>query len=373
MKLLTVTKTLLILGFLLSSKIVWGQRPSCTQVLADANTQYSEGRLTFIEEDEFNGCFRADGYSKEERVAARRLVTLVHIYEDRIPEAEDAMVQLLNDDPEHPIDETLDPYEFVYLYNKFRTKPIFRVGFRLGATRSTYNLIDEFGVDQTGVDDQIRGELTPEIGLQGGVYIDYNFWNRFEASLGLSFAQRNVKYDNGLYPGAISLTTVDTTGEVSAADDFYGPTSYTDNNSFLDLPLFIKYNIPLGQNFVVYPYGGVIGSFLISASRSGTRIGGTAVNPGSINLKDVGLRESLNYSYTAGIGFKIRNGVDYFVIEGGYGIGGNNFVDPDGRYQNNDLIFRLGQIDGNQGIDFVSFTVGYQKSFYNPKKLKEFR
>ena len=85
MKLLTVTNTFFILGCLLYSSMAWGQ--SCTQVLADANTQYSEGRLTFIEEQEFNDCFRADGYSKEERVAARRLVTLVHIYEDRIPEA----------------------------------------------------------------------------------------------------------------------------------------------------------------------------------------------------------------------------------------------------------------------------------------------
>ena len=365
MKLLNLTKFSAVLLCLCLSLGASAQQQSCTQILNDANTRYSEGSLAFIEEQPFNDCFsRADGYSEEEKIAARKLVTKVHIYEDRIPEAEESMVQLLHDDPEHPIDEALDPYEFVYLYSKFRTKPIFRVGVRLGVTYSSMSVIDEFGIEN--LNDDAEGSFSPEIGITAGAYIDYNFWKNFEASLGVSYAQRSVSYKNDLYE---TLNSQNNTREV------FSPTNYSDVYGFIDMPLVIKYNINLSPKFIIYPYGGAIGHMLISATRTGSR---TVVTPPSEDLTALGdnmisARENFNYSYTAGLGFKLRSNTDYFTLEFGATMGGNNFTDPDGRYQSNTLLFGLGQVDGNQSLNYLSVMFGYQRSIYNPKKLKQYR
>lgn len=344
----------------LSQGVVWGQ--SCTQILNTATANYAEGILGFVDDESFTNCLnQADGFADAEQIAARVLVAKVHIYEDRIPEAEEAMIQLLHDDPEHSIDEALDPYEFVYLYGKFRTKPIFRIGFGLVGTYSTMNVIDEFGVeDISGLEgiDTLGFSFNPEIGIGGGVYIDYNFWKDFEISLGINFAAKAVSYNNDLY----SQFSED------HLDDFWSTTSYKDTYTFIDVPLKVKYNFNISPKSIIFPYVGVVGNYLLSASRSGSR---EVVTPPSVDLKNA--RESLNYSYTLGVGFKYKVNTNYFALEVGAVKGGNNFVDPDGRYQNDDVLFRLGQVDGNLGLNHLNVMFSYQLSIYNPKKLKQYR
>ncbi len=344
---------------ILSNGTLWAQ--SCTQILQTATSDYAEGRLEFVDDNAFTDCFRAAGFAPAEKILARMLVAKVHIYKDRIPEAEEAIIQLLKDDKEHPIDEALDPHEFVYLYRKFRTKPIFRIGGGLAGTYSTMNVIDEFGVeDISGTEgvDTLGFSFTPEIGIGGGVYIDYNFWKNFEVSLGVNFIAKSVSYKNDLY-SQFSENHV---------DDFYSTTSYKDTYFFVDVPLKIKYNFNISPKFIIFPYGGIVGNYLLSASRSGRR---EVVTPSSVDLKNI--RETLNYSYTVGIGFKLRSNTNYFAFEVGAVKGGNNFVDPNGRYQNDDVLFRLGQVDDNQGLNHLNFMLSYQYSIYNPKKLKKYR
>jgi hypothetical protein len=58
--------------------------------------------------------------------------------------ADDNMVQLLKADPEHAYDIIADPAEFIFLYNKFRTKPIFRVGVTVSNSITSTNVIRSF-------------------------------------------------------------------------------------------------------------------------------------------------------------------------------------------------------------------------------------
>ncbi len=338
MKLLNLTKTFIItLCLLLSKETLLAQ--SCTQELNTAAAEYQDGQLQFVEKKAFKDCFRVGGYTDPEKIAARKLMVQVYIYEDRIPEAEDAMIKLLHDNPEHPIDEALDPYEFVHLYGKFRTKPIFRVGIRVGVTYSSMTVIDEFGMEDLG--DSLGSSFTPRTGLAFGTYIDYNFWKNFEVSLGVSFAQKSVLFNNDLF-------------SQTGANPFYSTTTYTDTYGFIDVPLVVKYNFTLSPKIVIYPYAGIVGNYLLSASRSGVR---EVVNPPSVNLKKFGIREKLNYSYTAGFGVKFRSSTNYITVDIGASKGGNNFVDPDGRYQSGDLVYRLGQVDGNMSLDHLTIVL----------------
>lgn len=359
MKIWTVIRILPLLLAVFFCVETKAQDVNCTEVLQRADTRYANGDLTGLESNkDFQECFRNDGYSDAERIRARKLVALVHIYEDEIPLAEDAMIQLLDDDPEHPYDETLDPHEFIYLYSKFRTKPIFRYGFKIGATYSLVNVIDEFGTEN--LLDNLGGGFTGQMGFGGVVYIDYNFWNNFEVSLGAGISTRSVKYENDLF----NQQTLDPN------DTLFSVTRYTDTYTFIDVPLVIKYNFNISPKIVIYPFIGVSGHYLLGAGRTGSR---EVATPGSVKLDDLGMREELNYSYTGGVGFKLRNKTNYITLELGANMGGNNFVDPNGRYQSNDLVFRLGQVDSNQSINYFTATLGYQISKYNPKKLKEYR
>ncbi|MEQ9425366.1 MAG: outer membrane beta-barrel protein [Cyclobacteriaceae bacterium] len=362
---------LILLGVFFSSSSIFGQ--SCAEALGQANTFYAEGnfddldRLVNTTSTDFYKCLNNEKgitFSDADMVSAKRLITLSHIYQDRKPDSEQAMIELLKEDPEHPLDSALDPGEFIYLYSQFRKDPIFRVGARVGVTYSTINLIDEFGVEN--LNDPLGSTFSARIGISAGLYIDYNVWDNLEISLGAGFSSRSVEYNNDLFPGGSNSGD-----QADQTDVVFSPTGYIDTYSFIDVPLVAKYNFELNEKkLVIYPYGGVIGNLLLSASRSGARV---STNPGSIDLKNVGLREELNYTYTAGIGVKLRNNTDYITIEIGANKGGNNFVVPERRYRNQDLVFRLAQVDGNGGLDFLSFKVGFQKSIYNPKKLKEFR
>ena len=95
---------------------------------------------------------------------------------------------------------------------------------------------------------------------------------------------------------------------------FYSTTSYTDTYNFIDVPLVLKYNWNVSPKLVVFPYAGVTGNYLLSASRSGRR---EVVTPPAVDLTKLGTngvssRETLNYTYNAGIGIKLRSNTDYF-------------------------------------------------------------
>ena len=68
---MTVRITIIAIILLTVGGNLWAQDKSCTQILQEANTSYQEGSLKFIEKEEFNQCFNADGYSDEERVQDR--------------------------------------------------------------------------------------------------------------------------------------------------------------------------------------------------------------------------------------------------------------------------------------------------------------
>src|SRR6188768_1109623 len=116
---------------LLASSQVFGQETSsCTQTLRLAQTTYESGRLHQLEEI-LSKCLN-DGFNQEERRQGYKLLVQSYIYLEEPEKADAAMLNLLSTDQFFRPNPDVDPAEFVSLFNRFRTKPLFRVGLKLG-------------------------------------------------------------------------------------------------------------------------------------------------------------------------------------------------------------------------------------------------
>ena len=141
--------------------------------LSQANDDFERGNLAEIP-NKLKPGIDNKGFTKEERIRVRRLLTMVYLFSDNEPAAEIELIKLLKEEPEHPINELTDPEEFKFLYRKFRTRPIFRISVNFGLNKTRPNTIDLFATtDLTNADNAIEsGELfSPKIGVQYGLTI----------------------------------------------------------------------------------------------------------------------------------------------------------------------------------------------------------
>lgn len=128
-------KRLYILAFCWSAALpVFPQAANCTQVLRLIRTTYEQGRLHELP-GIAEGCLRETGaqvFTKEERKEAYRYLTLSYIYLEEPEKADAMMLQLLNTDHFYQPNAEVDPAEFIALFNKFRTTPLYRLGATIG-------------------------------------------------------------------------------------------------------------------------------------------------------------------------------------------------------------------------------------------------
>src|SRR5690348_11970776 len=112
-------KTLLLLTVLLAAGVARAQLTSCAQTLRLARSTYEQGRLHEVPEL-LERCLE-NGFSRQEKVEAYKLLCLSYIYLEEPAKADEAMLDLLRTDHYFEINETTDPAEFVALYKTFRT------------------------------------------------------------------------------------------------------------------------------------------------------------------------------------------------------------------------------------------------------------
>src|SRR5450755_433500 len=118
---------------------VSAQITSCAQTLRLARSTYEQGRLHELP-DLLKSCLES-GFTTTEKVEAYKWLTLAYIYLEEPEKADEMMLNILQTDHYFEINESVDPAEFIALYNTFRTKEIYRLGLKLGANASQPNLI----------------------------------------------------------------------------------------------------------------------------------------------------------------------------------------------------------------------------------------
>ena len=156
------------------STLAVAQDNSCGQKLLLAQSVYDEGRLQDIEGLLAN-CLETNGFTDQEKVEAYKILTLTHIYLEEPEKADEAMLKILQTNPYFQINEGVDPPEFIALYKTFRTRPIYRLGARLGSNGSLPNVAARTSVVEGS--SQYSSKINFSTGLVAEVPLDSNTLN----------------------------------------------------------------------------------------------------------------------------------------------------------------------------------------------------
>ena len=349
----------------------FGQTAQCTKRLTDAEEAFDQGRLQDVlsllnkDDRDARNCFA--NFTIDERIRAEKLLTKTFIFTDNPDRAEDALVDLLIVDKEHQLAKN-DPSELHFLYSQFKTEPIFRVGFRLGANLSSIKVLQAF--DNT----QLRKAYNPSfgqgIGFSFEALVERHIKNGIEVGLGAQYRIASYQFESSFIPGDENRLL------------FQG----INRSTMLRIPLLGRYNFNYDKKdedgvrlkLMPYVFGGVSYDLTISAKYVDTdRTGGTAFTLNeNLDLVEFDQVANSNISLFAGVGVKLRTGrakVDFLTFELRYDNSLFNYINPDNRWANKDLNINVGFVEDDLTINTVSVSVGYTKSFYRPRKRKQYR
>lgn len=369
-------KRYLIACYLSSVCAFWsfGQSASqCARSLAQAEQAFEQGRLADIinaynnKGSGFTQCLRGGVFTIDEEIRAYKLLTKAYLFQDDEKMAERMFVKLLTVDKEHQL-AAEDPAELYLLRDKFKTEPILRLAVRGGVNKSLPSVMQKFNA---GVDKRYNGKGS-ETGLGVGVWAEL-------------LAERHLK--DGIEVaggGQLRIATYEVEGDVITDELNY---LAKNRSTMLRFPLLVRYSLNYrardsdGNRKGMLPYVFLGGSYdlLLSAKYVDTRrTGGTAYTlPAEISdIKSLNQVASSNISVMAGVGVRFRIGrakVNFFSLELRYDNSLFNYNNPDNRWENEDLNFGIGHVEDDLTLNTLSFSLGYTRSLYIPRKRKQYR
>jgi hypothetical protein len=339
---------LLLIFFASAFSNSFAQLTSCAQTLRLAQSTYEQGRLHEVPVL-LQNCIQ-NGFNKQEKVAAYKLLTLSYLYLEEPEKANDAMLNLLRTDHYFEINTSTDPAEFVALYKTFRTKPIYRIGGKIGVNASQPNVVESIEANEG------TSEYKYSIGLQLHAAAEIPVYKNFDVAVELGFVQRSFDYTN----------------EVNFPDSAF-VTNANEKQTALTLPVSIHYNFEKIK-FRPFISLGVEPSYLLSASLTGSRArkGYQFIEEKSFDIKDFRQKFTVNAIASAGCHFEIGGGYLVTEIRFTYGLSKMNTSDS-GFTVDSNLPFAYGYADSIYKLNSVSVTAGYVYNIFNPKKLNKRR
>ena len=330
---------------------IYGQ--NCTQTLRNAQRAYDEGRIAEIP-NILNVCLR-NGFSRDEKIRAYRLLTLSYLYQYEGNSAEKTMLEFLRVVPDYKLTPE-DPAPFAKLYKQFRTWPIFLVGFKLGPNFAQPQGMKGYTPFESNFskNSSIIGFL---FSINGEVFIN----NKMSLNTGVNFMiNRSRRLISGL-------------------DSNLNNNAGTENQIILALPISVTYNFYNKNDLIIYGRGGLATNILLNASISNiptntikdANNNTTTVTPpqGLINLNSE--RRKFNFSLVTGAGLKYKLGKNFLVFDASYWFGLNDVSkDPWDNTHNGANVFN-GYTSDSFRVNNMSFTMGLLIPIYKPKLLRK--
>jgi outer membrane protein W len=333
---------LIFFGCILSVRLM--AQSSCTQTLRTARATYDQGRLHELPAL-LEGCLR-NGFTKQERVEAYKLLTLAYIYLEEPAKADEAMLNLLRTDHYFEINPATDPAEFIGLYKTFRTTPIYRIGFKIGANASRPNVMESVEANEG------TSEYKSGTSVQFHAILDLPLSNSLTLTPELGLMQRGFKYTN-------TIGNADSTFATTAAE----------KQTWVSLPITLQYQF---NRFSFKPYigVGVQADYLLASTLNAERIrnGFQFLQNESTDLKNQ--RKSLNVSALISAGARFRLGGGYVITEVRFAYGLAPVSNKESAFKSDGIAFKYGYADSIFKVNSLSLTVGYAHNIFNPKKLR---
>jgi hypothetical protein len=328
---------------------------NCTQKLRTARATYEQGRLhempVLLE-----GCLK-NGFTETERVEAYRLLVLTYIYLEEPEKADAAMVSLLGTDHFFEINEAVDPVEFKSLYKKFRTKPVFSYGMKIGINTNQVNVQENHYIWASS---KGKGTYKSKVGIQGGLLFEKTLKDHLIFNPEIFYFGSSFVYSN---PG---ISSVDEVAQNDRAE-------FTITQTRINANFLVQYKFTKGKlDKTLSPYialGPSVG-YLMNASFGGELIAGNQFTIPDISTKEN--YKALTYSIIAAAGLKYKVGAFYLTADVRYQRGLVNIVKKDNRYKataTNEQLWNYGYVDNDFTLNQSMINIGLIVPYFNPKKL----
>lgn len=326
--------------------------PTPAQTLRLARATYEQGRLHEIPSQLHNEVISA--MNKQEKVEAYKILCLSYIYLEEPEKADESMLNILRTDPYFEINEAVDPAEFVALYKTFRTRPIYRIGAKLGVNATRPNVVETASAVELTHGSQYKFL----IGFQFGATADLPLTNNLTLHGDLLFQQKKfnlkLEVDRGVGESGEELTNL-----------FEGD----ENQTWISLPLTVEYKF-MDKKFNPYVGGGVSVDYLLGSKITSLRAreNETSIEEKTYDFKPQ--RNSFNVSAVGVAGIKLRMAGGYFVAEARFIYGLTQVSSKETAYKNTRYALEQGYADSVYKLTSVVVTGSYIQNIFNPKKLK---
>ena len=327
--------------------ILFSQEPeSCAEKLRAAQSNFSRGQIEKIH-DLLSGCLRS-GFKKEEELAAYKLLIQTYLLEDKITEADSAMLSFLKKNPEYIISET-DHSSFVNLYQNFNVNPVVMISLRAGTNFPFITIIRENSTSGKPVKSDFSADVT---NLFLSAEAKFRIGKKLEAGAEIGYSQ--IEFRN--------------TGQYLDFADF----SYTEYQKRLEIPVNLTYEIiTFASKFTAYGKAGAGAALNLSTTADAALYYNDPFNQDKTGetLKRNDSRSFLDIfiQLGGGIKYKIPKGHFFAEIRTNLGTlnqnsGGTMEINGD---ENHFYLYR----DPDFRLNTLNINVGWTYIFYKPSKL----
>lgn len=338
---------------------VYGQTQTPGQTLRLARATYEQGRLHEIQTQLSDSLIsRMD--QKQDKVEAYKILCLSYIYLEEPAKADGAMLNILLTDPYFTINEAVDPAEFVALYKTFRTRPIYRIGAKLGVDASRPNVTEAATASELAE----GSKYTALIGIHFGATADMPINSNLTFHGELLYTQKKFRLNQ----------VFDRQTDVITGEELVNETEATEQETWVSLPLQLEWKPLKGDskfNNKVNPYiaGGVAIDYLLNAKITAEQIRDqeTAIQEKTYDIT----RNPINISAVGAIGTKVRVGGGYIVTEFRYLYGITKVNSKENAYENQEITWEINYADPVFKLSSLELSVAYIQNIFKPKKLRK--
>lgn len=323
----------------------------CAVNLQNAQAAFDRGQVEqvpgLLEE-----CLKS-GFTKEEQLTAYKLIIQTLLFEDKLAQADSAMLAFLKKNPEYELSPT-DHSSFVTLFNTFRVKPIIQLSVHIGTNIPYITFIDP---NTTSPEIPNRKYSTTLINFYGGVEAKMKISERLDLSIEPGISQ--VKFKNR---------------EIFTDNLISGITDYTEKQMRVELPVSVTYNLKALGKFTPYFRAGGGAALALSVKATGVE------NPSDLNnlvdrsgneydRSDSRIKTDAFALVGTGIKFKTKGG--YLFGEVRSDIGLFNQIVKGGDSQMEQGFFYFYTDDKAFHLNTLNINFGYTQIFYKPSKRRE--
>jgi hypothetical protein len=312
----------------------------CSETLSKAQKLYDAGVIEQIPQL-LIPCINS-GFNSEERLQAQKLIILAYLFDNNLKDADNTMYTFLKQNPEYEAMAS-DPAEFVQLFQTYRNVPIASIGLSIGTNYNLASPSDIYSINgESGT--YTHSGFTYQAGIAYKQYLN----KRFDVLIEPSYSTNAYSFTNLLEYTSNFLQTIN------------------ENQSRVDVPLSLLYNIIYSGKFTTYLRAGAGVSYLISSSGTAKLTGFRNLSSPTINL--LSFREPLQYMAIGGIGLTYNLRKSYIFLDLRYNRSFTNQVNTKKRLGTGDLHDLYLYTENDFSLHSVWFSIGYCYKFYKPEK-----